>query len=109
MEEELHTHEHIDAKRRETDAPQTIGDARLDIARTRARMSETIAAFGHETVEHPLAGAIGIQFKHRPITARAADCAGAPCGRGPIQSAIHALKQRRLRTLWIASDEAENI
>jgi len=43
MEEELHTHEHIDAKRRETDAPQTIGDARLDIARTRARMSGTIA------------------------------------------------------------------
>ncbi|PYP77024.1 MAG: hypothetical protein DMD35_16955 [Gemmatimonadetes bacterium] len=43
MEEELHSREHIDAKRRQTDAPQTIADARLEIAETRTRMSGTIA------------------------------------------------------------------
>lgn len=43
MEEELLSHEHIDAKRRESDKPTTVADARLDIAATRTQLSEDYA------------------------------------------------------------------
>jgi hypothetical protein len=43
MEDEVLPHEHIDAKRRQSDKPTTIAGARLDIAATRTELSETIA------------------------------------------------------------------
>ena len=42
MEDELLPHEHIDARRRQSDKPTTIGGARLEIAATRTELSETI-------------------------------------------------------------------
>jgi hypothetical protein len=43
MEDEVLPHEHIDARRRQSDKPTTIAGARLDIAATRTELSETIA------------------------------------------------------------------
>jgi hypothetical protein len=43
MEDEVLPHEHIDAKRRQSDKPTTIAGARLEIAATRTELSETIA------------------------------------------------------------------
>jgi len=43
MEDEVLPHEHIEAKRRQTDMPTTTGGARLDIAATRTQLSETMA------------------------------------------------------------------
>ena len=42
MEDELLPHEHIDARRRQTDMPTTVAGARLEIAATRTELSETI-------------------------------------------------------------------
>ena len=42
MEDEILPHEHIDAKRRQTDVPTTTAGARLDIAATRTQLSDTI-------------------------------------------------------------------
>jgi len=42
MEDELLPHEHIDARRRQSDMPTTVAGARLEIAATRTELSETI-------------------------------------------------------------------
>jgi len=42
MEDEVLPHEHIDARRRQSDKPTTIAGVRLEIAATRTELSETI-------------------------------------------------------------------
>jgi hypothetical protein len=42
MEDEVLPHEHIDARRRQSDMPTTIAGARLEVAATRTELSDTI-------------------------------------------------------------------